>query len=82
MSRQYDEHVEAEAEKAQHAAIAQALGVHPDELGNFDYEVAPHESDDGVLYGYNVTFSGDVPAELEERLTGDRGARWIRIGPL
>lgn len=29
MSRQYDEHVEAEAEKAQHAAVAQALGSGP-----------------------------------------------------
>lgn len=82
MSRQFDDHMEAEAEKAQHLAVARALGIHPDELSDFDYEIEPHESDDGVLYGHNITFSGDVPKELEGRLTGGAGARWIRIGPL
>ncbi len=82
MSRQFDEHVEAESEKAQHLAIAEALGVDPDELSDYEYEAEPHESDDGLLYGYNITFSGDVPKTLEDRLTGGPGARWIRIGPL
>lgn len=82
MSRQFNEHREAEAEKAQHLAVAAALGVDPDDLADYDYEATPHESKEGILYGYNVTFSGDVPPELEDRLTGPPGARWVRIGPI
>lgn len=82
MSRQFDEHVEAEAEKAQHLAVAAALGVDPLELADYDYQAEPHESDDGVLYGYNITFTGDAPADLDGRLAGDKGRRWLRIGLL
>lgn len=77
-SRQLEEQMEAE----QHAAVAAALGLDPDYLSGFDYEVEPHESDEGVSYGANITFPGETPPELAGRLHGDEGNRWIRTGPL
>nr|WP_303682636.1 hypothetical protein [Brevundimonas naejangsanensis] len=82
MSRQFDEAMEERAEAEQLAALASALDLGADYLAQFDYEVQPHESDDGILYGYNVTFLADAPEKLRDRLQGNYGARWLRVGPL
>lgn len=82
MSRQFDEAMEERAEAEQLAALAAVLGLEADYLAQFDYEIETHESDDGVLYGYNLTFPADAPEELEDQLQGDYGARWMRVGPL
>lgn len=62
--------------------LAEELDLDPDYLSEFQPDIRPHESDDGLLYGYNVYFAGDVPPEIEDRLTGDHGARWLRVGLL
>lgn len=82
MSRQFDEAMEERAEAEQHEALAADLGLDPDYLAQFEYDLEPHESDEGVLYGYNVTFPADAPEELAGRLQGNYGARWLRVGPL
>lgn len=69
MSRQFDEAMEERAEAEQLAALASVLGLEADYLAQFDYEIEAHESDDGVLYGYNVTFPADAPKSWKIGLT-------------
>ena len=44
-------------------AVAGELGISVDELDELEWEIHPHESNDGALYGYNVEFGeGSDPA--------------------
>jgi hypothetical protein len=69
-------------ERDQTKAIAFALGISTDELDELDWRIEPHESDDGLLYGYNVYFGESSDPEILKRIDGLVDGRWVRIGPI
>jgi hypothetical protein len=74
--------LEERQEREQAEAVASALGISTDELDELDWTIEAHESDDGLLYGYNIYFGeGSDPAILK-RIDGLKDGRWIRIGPI
>jgi hypothetical protein len=44
--------LEERQEREQAEAVAAALGTPPSDLEELDWTIEPHESGDGVLYGY------------------------------
>jgi hypothetical protein len=71
-----------ERQEHEHAiAVAAALGISLADLQELDWTLEPHESDDGVLYGYNVYFGEDSDPETLSQIKGLNGGRWVRIGP-
>lgn len=64
------------------AAVAEALGISVDDLNETEWEAVPHESDDGVLYGYNVEFSEGSDPDVLARIPGLVDGSWVRIGPV
>lgn len=63
--------------------LANHLGVSLSELENLDWDLDESNGDDGMTYGYILTFhvrDDEQGAALVARLTDGRG--WLRIGPL
>lgn len=74
-SRQMEEMMEREADKN----LAAQLGISFEDLQELEYDIDAHESNDGVLYGYNVTFHDGCDPEILAQIPGaDKG--WVRIG--
>jgi hypothetical protein len=70
--------LEERQEREQAEAVAAALGIPPSDLEELDWIIEPHESDDGVLYGYNSISAKAQTARIEGLTDG----RWVRIGPI
>lgn len=62
--------------------LADELGIDIEELDQLDFRCDPHESDDGLLYGYNVYFSPDSDAGILKKIRGLDNADFVRIGPI
>lgn len=74
--------LEDRQEREQDLAVANELGISIDDLNELDWSLEPHESDDGLLYGYNVYFAEGSNPEILARITGLVNNQWIRIGLL
>jgi hypothetical protein len=74
--------LEERQEREQAEAVAAALGISPSDLQELDWTIEPHESDDGVLYGYNIYFGQGSDPEILARIQGLTDGRWVRIGPV
>jgi hypothetical protein len=68
-------------EQRQAEAVAAALGISVDDLDKLEWELLPHESKDGLLYGYNVEFGDGSDPEVLARIPGLVHGSWVRIGP-
>lgn len=68
-------------EQQQAEAVAAALGISVDDLDQLEWELSPHESDDGMLYGYNVEFGEGSDPDTLARIPGLINGSWVRIGP-
>jgi len=75
-SRQLEEQMERDEDEA----VADHLGITVDELGELDHSLEPHESDDGLLYGYNVYFGDNANPEILAKVLHATDQRWVRIG--
>lgn len=58
-------------EERQDNKLAEKLGIEYDELLQLDHEVEEgHTSSDGMIYYYNIWFSGDSPQEIINKIDG------------
>ncbi|WAC22925.1 hypothetical protein [Blastomonas sp. SL216] len=76
-SRQLDEI----QEQKQAEAVAAALAISVDDLNALEWDLSAHESDDGLLYGYNVEFGEGSDPKVLARIPGLVNGSWVRIGP-
>jgi hypothetical protein len=74
--------LEERQEREQAEAVAAALGIAPSDLQELDWTIESHESEDGVLYGYNVYFGEGSDPEILAGIQGLTDGRWVRIGPV
>jgi hypothetical protein len=63
------------------ANLAQALGLTEEQLSKLNWTVEAHESKDGTLYGYNVSFEEDSDRSVLASIEGLQTGNWIRVGP-
>lgn len=61
-------------------AVADHLGITVEELDELDHTLEPYESDDGVLYGYNVYFGEGADPEILGKILHATDQGWVRIG--
>ncbi len=63
--------IEMDVEESRIRFIHQQLDIPPEYIDLIDYEISSgHESSDGLLYDYVVTFSEDSPQHLLEKIQG------------
>lgn len=63
-------------------AVAAAIGISVDDLDQTEWELSSHESDDGILYGYNVEFGQGSDPDVLDCIPGLVNGTWVRIGPV
>jgi hypothetical protein len=68
-------------EREQAQALASTLKISIDDLDRTVWDLVPHESEDGLIYGYNVEFSEGSDPEVLARISGLVHGSWVRIGP-
>lgn len=61
--------------------LAEALGISWDELSKLDYTVTENISNEGLLYGYFITFSSNCNAEILSKIAGISKSRTISLSP-
>lgn len=61
------------------AIIAGQLGVTPDALADSHYDLEAHESDDGLLYGWIITFTSEPPEGITIPMNGTGPGAWAHI---
>ncbi|MFT6474753.1 MAG: DNA-damage-inducible protein D [Qipengyuania sp.] len=61
--------------------LAAALGLTTSQLAGLDYTFEAHESADGVLYGYIVTFDPSSDPKILKSVNGLQPGNWVRLGP-
>lgn len=63
-------------------ALADELGLSIDEAKELvDADAIPHESDDGLAYGYAFDFSPHASPEVAEKLMANRGSLQLEVQP-
>lgn len=66
-----------------HRALAEEIGISVDDLSELAYEAEPHETSDGMMVGYNVTFDPDASdPDILATVPGLVNGSWIRVGLL
>ncbi|MBA1236243.1 hypothetical protein G7Z98_17005 [Pseudomonas stutzeri] len=70
-----------ESEEGRQETLANALGLSWDEVGQLDYEITQRISNEGLLYGYVVTFSGDSNPDVLAKIPGIDKYRSLTIAP-
>jgi hypothetical protein len=82
MSRTKDyleDQLREKAETVLIAQLAEGLGLSKDELAELEWEIEPHQTEDGLIYGYYIEFSEDSNPAVLERLGATN--RRIYVGP-
>jgi len=74
--------LEGRQEREHNARMATALGISPEEPSLLDWDYDTDQSDDGVLYGYIVTFAEGCDPQILAKIAGLEEGRWVRIGPV
>ncbi len=59
--------------------LAYELGISDDELAQLRYEIDSHESNDGVIYSYILTFEEGNPQEIMDKIEGLDSDNWVRV---
>ncbi|MCB5226906.1 hypothetical protein JAO78_008765 [Alishewanella sp. 16-MA] len=70
-----------ESEEDRQENLADALGISWDELSQLDYTLTENISNEGLLYGYVITFSSNCNAEILSRIAGISKTRTISLSP-
>lgn len=70
-----------ESEEGRQETLANVLGLSWDEVGQLDYEITPKISNEGLLYGYVITFSSDSDPKALAKITGLDKYRSLTIPP-
>jgi len=75
-SRQMEEQYEQDFNEA----LADELGITPEELEDILESCDPHESSDGFQLGYNVNFLKDADPNILSKIPRAVEQGWVRIG--
>lgn len=70
-----------ESEEGRQDNLADALGISFDELSQLDYTVTENISNEGLLYGYFITFSSNCNAEILSKIAGISKTRTLSLSP-
>lgn len=73
--------LEERKEREQAEAVAQALGITVDELDELDWSIEEVVSDDGLVYGYDVSLGESAPDHILVKIGPRRLGHLARIGP-
>ena len=73
--------LEEQQERDQAEAVASALGISVDELDQLDWSIEPVTSDDGIVYGYDVSLGENAPDHILVKMGPKRLGHLARIGP-
>lgn len=72
--------LEDRQEREQLEWIASELGISADDLAQQDFDVDANDGNDGMVYGYRVTFGDGADSEVLSKIAGLQDGRWINIG--
>lgn len=70
-----------ESDEGRQENLADALGISWNELSQLDYTVTEDISEDGLLYGYLITFDSNCSAEILSRIAGISKSRTVSLSP-
>lgn len=73
MSRAYEEAMERRRDEY----VAGALGISPDVLDDYPFQLDENASDDGVVYGWRVLWDEEAPPGVD--VNGTSGSLWSDI---
>ena len=72
--------LEDRQEREQLEWVASQLGITPEELAEQDWSIDEDVSDDGDIYGYNVTFGEGSNPEVLARIDRLQDEHWAYVG--
>lgn len=70
-----------ESDEGRQENLADALGISWDELSQLDYTVTENISNEGLLYGYLITFGSNCSAEILSKIAGISKSRTVSLSP-
>lgn len=68
-----------EAQKV--SRLADLLGITEDELEQIAYDIQSNESNDGLLYGYNIYFEDNNDPKIMSKINGLTSGKYVRLSP-